>query len=181
MLRKEVLVGIVCVVAFLLGLPNIFQGGIYFFKIIDKFSSGVSLMLVAFFEVIAITWFYGGKRLARNVKSMTGSGPGVGFVICWYVVSPLLIVAIMVFNWIDYNPISYGSYRYPFWGDLLGWFLAGLSLVSIPIGMVKGVCDMQGDSLYKKFLASFRAQDHLLQEDDLTEKSKAVAQELTKI
>ena len=36
-----------------------FQGGIYFFQIIDKYSSGISLMLIALFEVIAITWCYG--------------------------------------------------------------------------------------------------------------------------
>ena len=35
------------------------QGGIYFFQIIDYYSSGVSLMLIAFFEVAAVAWVYG--------------------------------------------------------------------------------------------------------------------------
>ena len=35
------------------------QGGIYFFTTIDYYSSGLSLMLIAFFEVTAVTWFYG--------------------------------------------------------------------------------------------------------------------------
>lgn len=39
-----------------------FQGGIYFFKLIDSYSSGISLMLIALFEVIAIAWGYGQLR-----------------------------------------------------------------------------------------------------------------------
>ena len=36
-----------------------FQGGIYFFQLIDYFAAALSLMYLAFFEVIAITWIYG--------------------------------------------------------------------------------------------------------------------------
>ena len=35
------------------------QGGIYFFKLIDSYSSGISLMLIALIEVIAVAWGYG--------------------------------------------------------------------------------------------------------------------------
>ncbi len=45
---------------------DILQGGIYFFKIIDFYSSAISLMLVAFFEVIAVTWFYGTYQHENN-------------------------------------------------------------------------------------------------------------------
>ena len=44
---------------FIVAIQPCLQGGIYFFKIIDYYSSGLSLMLVAFFEVTAICWVYG--------------------------------------------------------------------------------------------------------------------------
>ena len=43
-----------------------FQGGIYYFKIIDYYSSGISLMLIAFFEVSAISWVYGKLRFIER-------------------------------------------------------------------------------------------------------------------
>jgi len=158
--RREVIVLVVCLVAFVLGLPNIFNGGIYFFKIIDKYSSGISLMLVALFEVVSITWFYGAKRLAKDIAKMTGSGPFIYFTVCWSVVSPLLIAAIMVFNWIEYTPITFGDYEYPVWGDVLGWMLAALSLICIPLGMMKALWQAQGDTMIKKFMSSLTAQSH---------------------
>ena len=35
------------------------QGGLWFFTLIDYYAAALSLMILAFFEVIAITWFYG--------------------------------------------------------------------------------------------------------------------------
>jgi solute carrier family 6 GABA transporter-like protein 6/8/11/12/13 len=37
----------------------LFQGGVFFFQLIDYYAAAMSLMYLAFFEVIAITWFYG--------------------------------------------------------------------------------------------------------------------------
>ena len=36
--------------------------------------------------------FLGAKRLAQNVKEMTGKEPHIFFVICWYAVAPALIL-----------------------------------------------------------------------------------------
>lgn len=57
--EKQYLVLIVCFLTFLLGLMYYTQAGIYFFTIVDHFAAGVSLMYIAFFEVIAVVWFYG--------------------------------------------------------------------------------------------------------------------------
>ncbi|ELU15127.1 hypothetical protein CAPTEDRAFT_142937 [Capitella teleta] len=147
--RKELVVLIVCAFAYLLGLPNITNGGIYFFKLIDTYSSGISLMLIAFFEVIAVAWGYGAHRLAKNIEEMTGSRPYLYFLICWFALSPLLISAIMIFNWIQYTPISYGDYEYPDWGIGIGWLLASLSLVCIPIGIVKAIWEAEGSNFFQ--------------------------------
>lgn len=49
-------------------------------------------MFLAFFEVIAISWFYGVKRLGKNVKEMTGRAPSLYFRYCWLIAAPLLIM-----------------------------------------------------------------------------------------
>ena len=55
----------------------------------------------------------------------------------------------MIFNWIEYSPVTYGDYKYPAWADGLGWFLASMSLVCIPIGAVLAVYRTPGSSLPK--------------------------------
>ncbi len=88
----ELLVLIVCVISFFCGLPNIIQGGIYFFQLIDHYAASISIMFLAFFQMIAITWFYGVRRLSKNIKQMTGKGPSLYFRSCWLVAGPLLLI-----------------------------------------------------------------------------------------
>ncbi|KAL6254416.1 hypothetical protein P5V15_014464 [Pogonomyrmex californicus] len=130
----EMLVLVICVVSFLFGLPNITQGGIYFFQLIDHYAASISIMFLAFFEVIAISWLYGVKRLCNNVREMTGHLPSLYFRFCWFLAAPFLIMAIWVFSLIDYEPPTYhnGDYTYPWWAEAIGWSIASLSLICIP-------------------------------------------------
>ena len=73
---------------------NIFeiQGGIYMFQIMDFYAaSGLSLLWICFFETIAISWFYGVNRFARNIESMTGSKPHIFWYLCWACFAPLVM------------------------------------------------------------------------------------------
>ncbi|GFO08625.1 sodium- and chloride-dependent gaba transporter ine-like [Plakobranchus ocellatus] len=153
--RKEVLVFVVCLVSFLAGLPNITQGGFYFFQLIDYYAAALSLMILAFFEVIAICWFYGAKNLADNITHMTGIRPNAFFIVCWYFVSPLLILGIWIFSLVQYKPLSIAGYTYPDWAVALGWIIALVSVACIPIGMFHGVMMSPGTSWGKKLVNSF--------------------------
>jgi solute carrier family 6 (neurotransmitter transporter, taurine) member 6 len=68
------------------------QGGIFYFQIVDYYAAALSLMYIAFFECIAIVWFYGAGRLASNTKDMTGKYPNWFFRICWLIISPVIIL-----------------------------------------------------------------------------------------
>ncbi|CAG0925071.1 unnamed protein product, partial [Notodromas monacha] len=89
--KHELLVLVVCCLSFLCGLPNVTEGGIYYFQLIDHYAASVSIMYLTFFEVIAVCWFYGAGRLARNCLEMTGHLPSLYFQFCWWFASPLLI------------------------------------------------------------------------------------------
>lgn len=87
----ELLVLIVVCISFLFGLPNLIQGGIYYFQLIDHYSASVTIMFLAFFEIIAISWFYGVRRLSKNIKQMTGRAPSLYYRSCWLIVGPSLL------------------------------------------------------------------------------------------
>lgn len=145
----ELLVLIVCVISFFFGLPNLIQGGIYFFQLIDHYAASISIMFLAFFQMIAITWFYGVRRLSKIIKQMTGKGPSLYFRSCWLVAGPLLLIvnfshwflcecqnwwnfilqSLWIFSLINYQPPTFhnGTYTYPGWahglGGLIFWII----------------------------------------------------------
>ncbi|KAF5276540.1 hypothetical protein FQR65_LT03970 [Abscondita terminalis] len=135
LLCHEMLVLVVCVVSFLCGLPNVTNGGIYFFQLIDHYAASISIMYLAFFEIIAVAWIYGVNRISKNVESMTGRVPSLYFKFCWVIAAPLLIFAVWIFCLIDYEAPTYnkGKYHYPVWAVVLGWVISSLSILCIPL------------------------------------------------
>ncbi|XP_066597207.1 sodium- and chloride-dependent GABA transporter ine isoform X2 [Prorops nasuta] len=154
----EILVLLVCVISFLFGLPNITQGGIYFFQLIDHYAASLSIMFLAFFEVIAVSWFYGVRRLCNNVKEMTGRVPSMYFRFCWLFAAPVLIMSVWVFSLIDYEPPTYrnGEYEYPWWAEAIGWGIASLSLICIPAFAIYVLIRADGNTFTEKLRNSVR-------------------------
>lgn len=130
------------------------------------------MFYVAFFEIVAICWIYGSfiyyrlkliqkyklrehfclfcskgaKRLAKNVFLMTGRKPNKYFLACWYFVTPTFILTIWAFNWYQYEPVTYGSYVYPAWAQIMGWLIGLCSIVSIPLGAVHTLAKSPGQT-----------------------------------
>ncbi len=52
----------------------------------------------------------------------------------------------MIFNWVQYSHLTYGDYIFPSWAEGIGWGIAALSLVCIPIGMVNALYHAQGNT-----------------------------------
>jgi len=159
-LNHELLVFIVCFASFLCGIPHVFQGGIYWFHILDYYSATISLMYIAFFETIAIVWCYGANRLAKNVADMTGKEPSLFFTLSWKISAPCLIGVIWAFTLIDFRTPSYnkGQYIYPWWCHLLGWGVTSLSLGALPlVAIMEIIKSKSGSSLWEKFIHSWKS------------------------
>ncbi|XP_043274241.1 sodium- and chloride-dependent GABA transporter ine [Venturia canescens] len=158
LLCHEMLVLVICTVSCLFGLPNVTQGGIFFFQLIDHYAASISIMFLAFFEVIAISWFYGVRRLCSNVKEMTGRVPSMYFRFCWLIAAPLLIMAVWVFSLIDYEPPTYhnGAYQYPWWAEAIGWGIASLSLICLPAFAIYVLIRSEGATLAEKLRNSIK-------------------------
>ncbi|XP_063531128.1 sodium- and chloride-dependent GABA transporter ine-like [Cydia strobilella] len=161
MIRKklvyhELLVLCVCVVSFLFGLPHIIHSGIYVFQLMDYYAASLSITYLAFFEVVAIAWFYGAGKLSQNIKQMTGRYPSLYFRICWLIAAPALLLALWVASLVDYTPPSYRQYQYPGWAQGLGWVIASLSLLCIPVYACIIVARAPGKTIVEKLRYSIR-------------------------
>ncbi|ESO12936.1 hypothetical protein HELRODRAFT_159526 [Helobdella robusta] len=103
----------VCVVLFLLGLPLCTGGGNYMLLLMDTYCSGWGLLLIGVIECIALAWVYGCTRLYNDMEIMLGRRDVVWWRICWQFLCPVFILFILIFAWVDYRPVTYGSYVYP--------------------------------------------------------------------
>ncbi|CAK9296657.1 unnamed protein product [Gordionus sp. m RMFG-2023] len=111
-LRKEYLSAILCTISFLTGLIFVLSSGEYWVKLFDTFAGTLTLVIVAFFEIIAVIYIYGHKKFSRDLEFMTGTYPGWYWQITWRYVSPILMAGILLastIKWILERP-QYNSY-----------------------------------------------------------------------
>ncbi|XP_017152265.1 sodium- and chloride-dependent GABA transporter ine isoform X1 [Drosophila miranda] len=154
----EIVVLFVCVISCLFGMPNIIQGGIYYFQLMDHYAASVTIMFLAFCQMIAIAWFYGTGRLSKNVKQMTGKAPSFYLRSCWLVLGPCLLFAIWVLSLINYREPTYhnGRYTYPDWAYGIGWMFASFSLICIPGYALINFLRTGGDSFWDRIKNTLR-------------------------
>lgn len=90
-------------------------------------------MVAVFFEAIAVSWIYGTTRFCDDIRDMIGITPGIYWRVCWKFVAPIFIMFITIYGLINYEPLSYEGYEYPAWANILGWCIAGSSIIMIPL------------------------------------------------
>ncbi|KAG8281912.1 sodium- and chloride-dependent GABA transporter 1 [Homalodisca vitripennis] len=135
--RKEIFIGLVCLISYFVGFSCISQGGMYVFQILDSYAvSGFSLLFLIFFECIAVSWAFGVNRFYDGIKEMIGYYPWVVWKFCWTFTTPVICVGVFFFNLIQWTPIKYLDYEYPWWSHVLGWCTALSSMLCIPGYMI---------------------------------------------
>ncbi|KAL3851625.1 hypothetical protein ACJMK2_015358 [Sinanodonta woodiana] len=135
--RREIFIGIVCFISYLIGLACVTEGGMYVFQICDFYSaSGPGLLILIFFECTAVSWGYGVNRFYENMRSMFGFYPSFFWKITWCVTTPGICVGVLVFSFVKFEPVKYINYEFPTWAHVIGVCIALSSVGLIPIYMI---------------------------------------------
>lgn len=144
--RRKMVTFVFCCVQFVLGLPMVTQGGIYIFHLVDTYAvSGMTLLFIVFFQNVSISWGYGTDKFCSNIKEMIGYRPNVFFRLAWQYFVPFICMMIFASSIIQYKPPVYAkTYVYPWWGQMMGWFMAMVSMAMIPLYMVYFVSSREG-------------------------------------
>ncbi|XP_048755020.2 sodium-dependent neutral amino acid transporter B(0)AT3-like [Ostrea edulis] len=144
-LRKEILCGIVCLLSFVVSLCFATSTGSYVFSLFDSFSANIPLLIIAFSELIAMSYIYGLQRLCDDIELMIGSRPGYFWLLCWRFVGPIAMVIIFVASLIEIfsKGVSYEVWNslkgytevvpWPWWCQLIAVLLILSSVLWIPV------------------------------------------------
>ncbi|XP_039442456.1 sodium-dependent nutrient amino acid transporter 1 isoform X1 [Culex pipiens pallens] len=144
----------ICGVA--LGCIYVTPGGQYILTLVDHFGASFIALVLAIAELIAIGWIYGVDRLCKDVEFMLGHRPNLYWRLCWRWVTPLLMTAILIYNLVTLQPLTYQGYVYPTIAYDLGWCIAALGLLQLPIWGIYAIYKQEGKTLSEKVMNAFR-------------------------
>lgn len=88
------------------------QGGQYIMTFMDFFGASFVVICLAIAEILSLSWIYGVNRLCKDIEFMLGIKTGWYWRICWGVISPLIMIAILIFKAITLKPLKYHDYTY---------------------------------------------------------------------
>ncbi|KAF7419119.1 hypothetical protein HZH68_001772 [Vespula germanica] len=159
--RKEIFIAFVCFISYLIGLLCITEGGMYVFQLLDSYAvSGFCLLFLIFFECIAVSWAFGINRFYDGIRDMIGYYPCYWWKICWLFTTPAVCVGVFIFNIIQFVPVKYLTYEYPWWSHLLGCLCGLSSMMCIPSYMIYIWCVTPGTTS-EKFRKLVRIEDDI--------------------
>uniref|UniRef100_A0ABD2XN74 Transporter n=1 Tax=Trichogramma kaykai TaxID=54128 RepID=A0ABD2XN74_9HYME len=110
------------------------NAGMYWLQLMDKYAANWSVLLIAISECILVAWIYGADRFLDDIQQMIGVRGRCWRMFwkwMWKVVTPAALFFILFFNWVEYEPLRYGSYVYPRWADVVGWVVGLLPVIVI--------------------------------------------------
>ncbi|XP_040005647.1 sodium-dependent proline transporter isoform X2 [Xiphias gladius] len=162
-LHKSLFLGVLCFCFYLMGLLLVTDGGIYWFTLIDSFSTSFGLIIITLFMCIGISFFYGVNQFCQDIIDMICHCPPwctkvlLYFKACWVFFTPFLLLFILTYIFIEmYNTsLHYGAYVYPRWGKALGACIGATCCLQILIWAVVAICKETG-TLKDRFQKAIR-------------------------
>ncbi|XP_029112206.1 sodium- and chloride-dependent glycine transporter 2 isoform X1 [Scleropages formosus] len=134
--HKPIFTLVCCISFFLLGFPMITENGMYMLQLVDTFAASYSLIIIAIFELIGVSYIYGLQRFCEDIEMMIGFQPNKFWRMCWAFVTPTILTFILGLSLYQWKVMTYEDYVYPTWSMVLGWLMVICSVIWIPIMFV---------------------------------------------
>ncbi|XP_066556629.1 sodium- and chloride-dependent glycine transporter 2 [Amia ocellicauda] len=134
--HKPLFTLVCCIAFFILGFPMITESGMYMLQLVDTYAASYSLVIIAIFELVGISYIYGLQRFCEDIEMMIGFQPNKFWRVCWAFVTPTILTFILFLSFYQWKVMTYEDYTYPTWSMVLGWLMVVCSVIWIPIMFV---------------------------------------------
>ncbi|XP_055906517.1 sodium-dependent nutrient amino acid transporter 1-like [Eupeodes corollae] len=156
--KNWVIVMAIAVVGFSVGLIYLTPGGQFLLNFLDFYGASFVALVLAIVELVAVGWIYGVKRLCQDIHFMLGLKTSIYYRICWAVVTPAVMAAILVYTFVDYKPLDYNGYIYSDGLYIFGWCLSAFGILQVLFWGIYAVAQQPKGTLLQKIVFALRPQ-----------------------
>ncbi|XP_053988540.1 sodium-dependent nutrient amino acid transporter 1-like [Hylaeus volcanicus] len=150
------LVLLVSSLGFLVSLIYITPGGQWFITLVDYYGGTFVAIIVGLLEMVTIFWIYGVTNFMNDMEFMLGSRPSWYWRFCWAFITPVLMIVILVYTIVTYEPPTYDGAPFPAYAYVIGWLLLAVG-VSLIVGFIlQKLIASRSPSLIETVKAAFR-------------------------
>ncbi|XP_043669761.1 sodium-dependent nutrient amino acid transporter 1-like isoform X1 [Vespula pensylvanica] len=142
-----------CFISFLIGIVYCTPGGQYILNLIDYFCGTFIVVILASFEVIAISWIYGIDNFIDDIEFMCGTRPSFYWRFCWGILTPMSLFVILIYFLFSMTPLTYNNEYYPDAAYAAGWIILIFGSAQLPIWMFIEIINNKNTSLFAAFTA----------------------------
>ncbi|KAK3603402.1 hypothetical protein CHS0354_009382 [Potamilus streckersoni] len=151
--KKIFLTAALCFVICILDLPFTAAGGIYLYQLVDWYFAAFCVLLTSFLECFIVGWMYGADRFSRDIQMMLGHPPPTYMRICWCFITPVIMLTTFLLTLFQYAPPTYDGYTYSSSARVMGFILACIPIIPIPVCMIWEIIHAKGTLIERlKFL-----------------------------
>lgn len=114
----------------------LFQGGQFILTLVDYYGTSFVVFIVASFEIVGLIWVYGFENFLDDVEFMLDRKPSLYWRICWFVVTPLILITIFLYTVASLSPLTYGNSKFPWAAHAAGIIILAIGVGQIPFWAV---------------------------------------------
>ncbi|XP_054009977.1 sodium-dependent nutrient amino acid transporter 1-like isoform X1 [Hylaeus anthracinus] len=146
----------VCSMGFAVSTVYVTPGGQFMLTLVDYYGTSFVVFILASFEITAGTWLYGIENLLNDVEFMLERKTTSYWRICWFLVTPLILITIFIYTVATLSPLTYGTKGFPTSAHAAGAVLLCFSIFQIPFWMTMEIVKNRRLPLLQNLKRSFQ-------------------------
>ncbi|XP_076479591.1 sodium-dependent nutrient amino acid transporter 1 isoform X2 [Bombus vancouverensis nearcticus] len=132
-----------------------FAGGQFVLTLVDYYGTSFVVFILASFEITAVTWVYGIENFLDDIEFMLDRKASSYWRICWFLLTPLILILIFFYTVATLSPLTYGGRGYPATAHAAGTVILCFSILQIPFWMIVEMLRNRNLPLLKNLRKSF--------------------------
>ncbi|XP_065369350.1 sodium-dependent nutrient amino acid transporter 1-like [Calliphora vicina] len=128
--RWHIVIGI-CIASYCFGLMYVTPGGQYMLNYIDFYGVTFVAIVLGILELISAGWVYGVKNICRDIQFMLNIKTSLYYRLCWSIITPAFMTAILIYTLVEYKPLDYNGVKYPAYLYVIGWCISAFAICQL--------------------------------------------------